>query len=376
MDYKKRYNEALEQAKKELKTCGDLQCDAARQIFRFFPELKENEKVERIRKAIGTAICGTTAISILEANGTNLSDALSYLEKQKDEAKRQFDLGVQAGREETLYEIEKQKERPNDSKDAHGCSWRGFLRNSPHDKDTNIEDIAQIYVEGVKECNATPDWNLLHTAVIFGFQQGRQQKEQNTPPTEETELNSIAFLEQLGYTCVPPGAEQEPVDDKAFEEWIDDWWKHNKVNNPDSYDKGDEIQFDEKGFKNFCRGIRNMCQQKPVYDELKRHQDELHNFCAGIPSYFNEKKPEEWSEEDKKTIHDNSYWIREYAGYLLSKNRTKAEMLYGLANKLESLRPQPHWKPSEDQMKALKQIVEQFKPDYELESLYNDLKKL
>ena len=58
--------------------------------------------------------------------------------------------------------------------------------------------------------------------------------------------------------------EQKPADDKAFEEWIDDWWKHNKVNNPDSYDNGDEIQFDEQGFKNFCRGIRNMYQHKPA----------------------------------------------------------------------------------------------------------------
>ena len=39
-----------------------------------------------------------------------------------------------------------------------------------------------------------------------------KQKEQNTLSTEETELNSIAFLEQLGYTCVPPGAEQKPAE--------------------------------------------------------------------------------------------------------------------------------------------------------------------
>ena len=66
---------------------------------------------------------------------------------------------------------------------------------------------------------------------------------------------------ELGW---PEPKEQKPTDDKAFEEWINDWWKHNKVNNPDSYDKGDEIQFDERGFKNFCRGIRNMyAEQKP-----------------------------------------------------------------------------------------------------------------
>jgi hypothetical protein len=43
--YEKKYKEALERAKKELGTCGSYDCDAARQIFRLFPELKES-KVE------------------------------------------------------------------------------------------------------------------------------------------------------------------------------------------------------------------------------------------------------------------------------------------------------------------------------------------
>ena len=34
---------------KELNTCGSQDCDAARQIFRFFPELAESEN-EKIRK--------------------------------------------------------------------------------------------------------------------------------------------------------------------------------------------------------------------------------------------------------------------------------------------------------------------------------------
>lgn len=37
----KAYNRALEQAKQELEACGSIDCDAARQIFRLFPELKE-----------------------------------------------------------------------------------------------------------------------------------------------------------------------------------------------------------------------------------------------------------------------------------------------------------------------------------------------
>lgn len=36
----KAYDNALEQARKELATCGNLECDAARQIYRLFPQLK------------------------------------------------------------------------------------------------------------------------------------------------------------------------------------------------------------------------------------------------------------------------------------------------------------------------------------------------
>lgn len=51
MDYKEKYEKILERARKELQACGSTDCDAARQIFRFFPELKESDD-ERIRKAL------------------------------------------------------------------------------------------------------------------------------------------------------------------------------------------------------------------------------------------------------------------------------------------------------------------------------------
>lgn len=50
-NYKQKYERALKQAKKELEACGSLDCDAARQIFRLFPELKKNEN-ERIREEL------------------------------------------------------------------------------------------------------------------------------------------------------------------------------------------------------------------------------------------------------------------------------------------------------------------------------------
>lgn len=39
----KSYDEALERAKKEIDACGSQNCDAVRQIFRLFPELKDED---------------------------------------------------------------------------------------------------------------------------------------------------------------------------------------------------------------------------------------------------------------------------------------------------------------------------------------------
>ncbi len=47
----KAYDEILEMARKELQACDSTECDEARQIFRFFPELKESED-ERVIKAL------------------------------------------------------------------------------------------------------------------------------------------------------------------------------------------------------------------------------------------------------------------------------------------------------------------------------------
>lgn len=37
------------------------------------------------------------------------------------------------------------------------------------------------------------------------------------------------------------------------DDWVEDYWQHHKVNNPLSYDGGDEIQFDHYGFLRFCQ---------------------------------------------------------------------------------------------------------------------------
>ena len=98
----KRYDEALEKAKRELQACGSLDCDAARQIFRFFPELAESEE-EKIKKAIGYAIGQSTHSDGTLINGVSSEEALAWLEKQA----KQKPADKIESRQEELTEFEK-----------------------------------------------------------------------------------------------------------------------------------------------------------------------------------------------------------------------------------------------------------------------------
>lgn len=79
--YEERYNKALESAKRELESCGTMDCDAAKQIFRIFPELAESDD-ERIRKEL------IEALKQLDREKTPVDsypylEWVSWLEKQK-----------------------------------------------------------------------------------------------------------------------------------------------------------------------------------------------------------------------------------------------------------------------------------------------------
>ena len=235
MNYEQKYNAALEQAKKELKTCGSLNCDAARLIFRLFPQLREIED-EKIRKEI----IGYLNSKVATAEETELlyfKRWITYLEKLKEQ-------------------------KPN-------------IEICPHS------------------------------------------------------IKSKSYLE-TGYPI-----EQKHVDE-LFEVWIDGWYnEHHR----DGY-----ITMDEREFKNFCRGIKNMYQQKPA----------------------------EWSEEDEEILNE-----------LLDHCNTENATWY---NWLKSLRPDSYkncnsrWKPSEELMGCLERLIYFKNPEPEdikgCEELYEQLKKL
>ena len=77
MDYEKAYKKILELVRKELQACGSQNCDAAKQIFRFFHELRENED-ERIRNLIIDLVNA-------RANDNDVEPMISWLEKQGEQ---------------------------------------------------------------------------------------------------------------------------------------------------------------------------------------------------------------------------------------------------------------------------------------------------
>ena len=344
--------EAIETIRRCCPKVGDSQCDFESAMRELIPELRKSED-ERIRKNI-LALVKKHAVNHercqMEDYLENLKDASKAIEAvdridkyidehlanahdmkvsyQDKKYYRGWDdaLGKMSGILQDVYSGEKQKERP---KEELVYRLNGLMQD--YIKEGKDEEEREHRLKCYQLF-----WNALEDAEFF------QQKE------------------------------QKPVNDKAFEEWIDGWYnEHHR----DGY-----ITMDEREFKNFCRGIRNMYQQKPTEssdEELQRHQDELHNFkvfavkqakehhisfvydfewnnfCAELLSYFNEKqKPVEWDEEDEKMLTEiiNSVnGFDAFTGITLQNSEQHERKI----NWLKSLRPQPkiEWSEKDEKMR-------------------------
>lgn len=140
------------------------------------------------------------------------------------------------------------------------------------------------------------------------------------------------------------------------------------------------------------------------------------DWLKSLPERFNLQPKQEWNEEDKKRVVELKTFIAQCNGFNKANRKKAFEMidalypqptqewsaedeeildamidmvsnsLYeplcpreGMLAWLKSLRPHPHWKPSEEQMEALSDAYVEastFKKGNILESLYEDLKKL
>ena len=204
--YKEKYEAARKKSKMyydNAKEAGDY--SAVARYENIFPELSESED-ERIRNAAIRAC--KYMVDNFENSTKDYADAIAWLEKLKDSvpvAKHIQDIAdaFEDGRRKGL---EKQKEE-------EGMRYAKRLQ-----KPAEYPEKGNEY------------W--------FGFNEGKG--------------TVLDRPEEYGL-CKPADVNDE---------WIENYWQHEKVNNPYSYDKGDEVQFDHDGFVRFCK---RYCQ-KPAED--------------------------------------------------------------------------------------------------------------
>lgn len=106
-------------------------------------------------------------------------------------------------------------------------------------------------------------------------------------------------------------------------------------------------------------------------------EDALYEFLKDVRE---QQKPTEWSEKDETAFND-LMWCIQQANKSAKDENDMGNIWFAenwAKNRLKSLRPQPHWKPSEEQMNALKVVARGFPTDDPdaIDSLLTDLQKL
>lgn len=298
MDYEKKYNNALDRAKLAIEDCGDNQ-GRKNMIYGIFPELVESED-ERIRKHLITHFQKKTKG---EWNGMPVKNILAYLEKQKDveteieKAYKNADkIQYKKGFEDGVASVKQKEQKPAESISQLTVQGEGVYKICPRCKEHMVRDDSKVYT--------------------------------SIPP-------------QYGYKCPKCGAmEFDTVmyDSPEMEE--------QKLEEPSDAEL-EKHQNELYDFKVFA------AKQAREHHISFVHDFQWNNFCEELLSYFNEKqKPAEWSEEDE----DNFKWFdklfRAESIVIGGRDIPQDKYLW-----FKSLRPQPQWKPSEEQMNSLMRTI-------------------
>ena len=380
-----KYSEALERAKAWAEGTLSPETTSPKEVIELiFPELAESED-ERIRKELVQYLKDYPNIP---TGQYSKSDFFAYLEKLKEiPMPSSTELIEKWDKEKTMLE----------EKDFRGDEWR-----------------------------------LAYTAYMDGFADGAcvklgKQKEQKPILFKNENLSELIKAEFEGFRNLlkKNGLDYEPQqiywDDFArlFDSSAREYLKEQK---PAEWTKEDKLMLDavisivedwENGQseedKEYCgataksdwlKSLRPQPKQewseedKKLFDltiinltELKDRFGENYGKVGNCINWLKSLRPQlrqEWSEED--TLYLN---VCKNALLLYDKtHHWDAYTIYSwLEKRLKSLCPQPRWKPTEEQMEALKNVVEDRKVRYMtsvsgdntylgLNSLYNDLQKL
>lgn len=268
------------------------------------------------------------------------------LQKQKDLDKmivvspEVWDKAISDAYENGEKDGKKQKEHqfcPDAPKEK---SVGGYFLSSSH-KDKNLDELSQEYVDGVKQYNQEPTWDLVQTAVCYG---ANWQKEQ-------FEKNRLANCDAL--------SKEECDRETDFAMEIIEK-EHRQPTFNDAINYGMRLQKEQKPAEHSAKGRRGRMGGIPecvrrkaeAFRNIMEPPYDADDICTAYEAGALESaKPAEWSEEDEKKIiflerlirynvPEGQYgWTDGHKGGFV----TKLEAI----SMLKSLRPS--WKPSEEQ---------------------------
>ena len=434
MDYEKMYKAALKTATQWIKDgCSDKEKICLESIF---PELRESED-EKIRKELLDAVDKARVFDI----DKDVADRwTAWLEKQKvpkhapDDLQKSFEAGQTSIVENPeQYGLCKKAESEDEKirkeiihyilykasgvpeKQEH--EWVSYLERQKEcvadssktsaEEDESIRKFLVDYFTSYKIGNVATKLNGVRIDDILNYLE--KQKEQKPVAAED-----------MPYVTDEHFYEREPVD--SFKYKLAEYMTRSctKKEGPYGYEYGisaetilkmaeEELlkrgvvqkpaEWNEDTLDEFTENIRSLITRKLTYHDPNGSgisstvfidDETAKDIANGILFYVGKeavKNPHreipEWSEEDKEMLNSCISSIEESKENRYAYKETDGDTSYDReVDWLKSLRPQPHWKPNENQMSMLLAVVND--PNnagseschLSLKSLYNDLKKL
>ena len=381
MDYEKKYKEALERGKEQLDGAKvfDYKEEQIAHVIRetvyaIFPELKESEG-ERIRKGLIKAVSATLKGNTLHGSDVTREEALAWLEKQgeqntTDKVEPKFKVGdwisgyytsykvlsinsegyvvedIDGNKINILFENEKFHHlwTIRDSKDGDVLAWDNSKCIALF---KNIYDKESFNSHGfVGHCTGT-----FELGAAFHDIEGAH------PATKEQRDTLFAEMHKAGYMWDSKSKQLLSLKADPNEQKPAEW--------------------NLSDFRTWQYIVSDVLTK---HDGIGQYLDD--GFCKQIAKYMQEEwskklninqQPAEWSEEDEENLRRVEFAIMMFFDGDLS--------LRSWVRRSKSIRPQNHWKPSDEQIRALHDLNLTGNISYAgqgqvLIELYNDLKKL
>lgn len=321
------------------------------------PELRDSED-ERIRKKLleyFTARKSEEGDIDEEWYGLSYEEIIAYLEKQKEQTE-ELSTRLNGLMQEYVHAGKDEEEQEHRLK-CYQLFWDA-LGDSEFFEQKEQKSREDIINETVKDKAFTI--KLLKSAGILDETGELAEMYRSGQDSTECIPDSVKFDE--GFKTGREVGFREGVESSKFAEW------------------SEEDDYRIRWIISLLTTMREKGIDDRFGDSVPDDIPDMIAWLKSLPERFNLQPKQEWGEEDNfmATTVENSFYL--HCGQMTDRLSEQYKKFF---EKVKSLRPKPHWKPSEEQMKALEYGMDDIrfcKLGKErlpiLQSLYNDLQKL